>query len=76
MTTLDIAVVIVSWNVRELLARCLDSLIDRADQPAEIVVVDNGSTDGSPEMTRRRYPNVALIELPDNPGFAAANNRG
>jgi len=69
----SVAVVVPSWNSRELLARCLDSL---ADQGAELetMVVDNGSTDGSVELLRER--GVPHVALPRNTGFAAAVNLG
>jgi N-acetylglucosaminyl-diphospho-decaprenol L-rhamnosyltransferase len=69
-----LTIVIVSYNARDDLARCLDSL--RAAPPAidhEIVVVDNASTDGSAETASGRA-GVRLVALPDNVGFAAANN--
>lgn len=72
----DLSVVIVNWNVRDLLRRCLDSIL-AADLPRlEIVVVDNASRDGSAEMLRGEYPGVKLIANPDNRGFPAANNQG
>lgn len=73
-----ISVVIVSWNVRELLRDCLASLRDRepGDRPLEVAVVDNGSTDGSVEMVRQEFPEVILSVASDNPGFAASNNSG
>jgi len=74
----DLAVVIVSWNVRELLADCLHSLFDDLAQSkleAAVWVVDNGSTDGSPEMVARAFPAVRLITSEENLGFAAGNNR-
>ncbi len=73
----DLSIVIVSWNGRDLLERCLQSL-DAATAPlrAEVIVVDNGSTDGTPDMVRSRFPLVRLIEPGGNRGFAAANNRG
>jgi GT2 family glycosyltransferase len=73
---MQVAIIIVSYNTREDLSRCLDSL--HAAPPAathEIVVVDNGSTDGSAD-TVRRFPNVRLIESGGNAGFARANNIG
>jgi glycosyltransferase involved in cell wall biosynthesis len=72
----QVAIIIVSYNTREDLSRCLDSL--HASPPAttyEIVVVDNGSTDGSSD-TVRTFPNVRLIESGGNVGFARANNIG
>lgn len=73
---MDLSVVIVSWNVKELLANCLasvfTSLRDRAEY--EVVVVDNASSDGSSEMVRERFPQVRLIAKADNRGFAEASN--
>lgn len=73
-----LTVIIVSWNVRDLLVACLRSLqadLERAGPPADIWVVDNGSTDGTPEVVARDFPAVRLIARRDNPGFAAANNQ-
>ncbi|MEO5822962.1 MAG: glycosyltransferase family 2 protein [Vicinamibacteraceae bacterium] len=71
-----LTIVIVSFNAREDLARCLGSLRDAPPAIAhEIVVVDNASSDGSAE-TASAYPGVRLIALPENRGFAAANNVG
>jgi N-acetylglucosaminyl-diphospho-decaprenol L-rhamnosyltransferase len=66
---------IVNWNTREHLSRCLAALRN-ADGTvnAEVVVVDNASHDGSAAMVRDRFPDVQLIELAENVGFAAANN--
>lgn len=69
-------VVIVSWNGRRLLAACLDSLRRQTVRPAAIVVVDNGSTDGTPDIVRHQYPEVQLIENGHNLGFAAGSNVG
>jgi len=73
----DLSVIIVNWNVRDLLRRCLHSIL--ASLPAcqlEIIVVDNGSTDGSAEMVRMEFPQVHLLANPDNRGFTGANNQG
>lgn len=73
----DLSILVVNWNVRDLLRRCLQSIL--ANLPAcqlEIIVVDNGSTDGSVEMVRTDFPQVHLIANPDNRGFPAANNQG
>jgi len=74
----QLTVIIVSWNVRDLLMACLRSLqadLERAGLTADIWVVDNGSTDGTPEAVARGFPAVRLIARRDNPGFAAANNQ-
>jgi GT2 family glycosyltransferase len=68
-----LSIIIVSFNCRSLLAQCLDSLEShRSDVDLDVIVVDNGSTDGTAEVARR--PNVRLIEVGSNAGFAAANN--
>lgn len=76
----DLSVVIVSWNVRDLLRRCLHSVLgpltpDR-ELSIEIIVVDNASDDGSPDMVQAEFPQVRLIANGDNRGFTAANNQG
>ena len=70
------AVVIPNWNGRDWLPGCLDSLAAQTLAPSEIVVVDNGSTDGSLELLAARAPAVRLLELGRNTGFAFAANRG
>lgn len=63
-----------SWNVRDDLARCLDSLQEGArGLRTEVIVVDNASTDGSPQMVRERFPQVQVLENNFNAGFAGAN---
>jgi len=72
-----LAVVIVSYECRELLDRCLASLFANLDvDPGrrEIFVVDNGSHDGTPEMVASKYPEVVLLPERDNLGFSVANN--
>ncbi len=76
MSRLDLAIVIVSWNVRELLAACLESLdFQIPNSKFQIVVVDNASADGSAEMVASRFPHVRLIANRHNPGFAGGNNQ-
>jgi len=70
-----LSVVIVSWNVRDLLRQCLRSILD-GRAPIEIIVVDNDSTDGSVEMVQAEYPGVHVIVNSENRGFPAANNQG
>ncbi|MCX7623747.1 MAG: glycosyltransferase family 2 protein [Thermomicrobium sp.] len=79
MRACELSVVIVSWNVRELLPACLESLraeIERSELATEVSVVDNGSTDGTVELVAARYPWVQLVALGENRGFSAANNVG
>ena len=70
-----LAIVIVSYNTRADLERCLQSLHEHPPQVShQIVVVDNASRDGSVEAVRARWPRVTVIALASNVGFAAANN--
>jgi N-acetylglucosaminyl-diphospho-decaprenol L-rhamnosyltransferase len=69
----DVSIIVVSYNARDHLERSLASV---ADGPSEVIVVDNASTDGSPELVRERFPSVRLLELPENRGFGAGNNEG
>jgi N-acetylglucosaminyl-diphospho-decaprenol L-rhamnosyltransferase len=74
-----LSVVIVSWNTRDLLDRCLRSVVADAEQAQiepEIIVVDNASTDGSVAWLRERHPDVPMIALERNVGFATAINVG
>lgn len=69
-------VIIVNWNTRELLVRCLESVASTTgDLDLETIVVDNGSTDGSPEMLRARFPQVRLLANRENVGFGRAVNQ-
>ena len=74
-----LSIIIVNWNTRDLLAACLESVHQDAETLAgwtvETFVVDNASSDGSPQMVRERFPWVRLIENEENLGFAAANNQ-
>jgi len=73
---LDISFVIVSWNTRDLLLNCVESVYDTVkNQDFEVWVVDNASEDGSSTAVMDRFPQVNLIENDSNLGFAAANNR-
>ncbi|MGD9028672.1 MAG: glycosyltransferase family 2 protein [Anaerolineae bacterium] len=72
-----LAVVIVSWNVRELLASCLRSLfvdLEHSGLEADVWVVDNASTDSTPTLVADHFPAVHLIASGENLGFAAGNN--
>src|SRR5581483_7241429 len=73
---IDASVVVVSYNVRDLLRRCLASIPGSApNRTLEVLVVDNGSTDGSVETVRRDFPHVVLITNEANVGFTVANNQ-
>ena len=73
---IDVSVIIVSYNTRELLRRCLESLRRCSGAAVETVVVDNFSTDRSAQMTAVDFPEVKLIPNRENAGFARANNQG
>ncbi len=66
---------VVNWNRKELLRTCLQSLEAQAGVTFEIIVVDNGSADGSADMAEREFP-VRVIRNRENRGFCAANNQG
>lgn len=70
-----ISVAIANWNGGDHIARCLQSLDEQSRKPDEIVVVDNGSNDGSPFLIRTRFPHVRLLTRPLNEGFCAGYNR-
>lgn len=74
--TPDISVIIVNWCTREELRACLSSLTEANSHRAEIIVVDNASTDGSAEMVRETFPDVYVMENAANLGFAKAANQG
>jgi hypothetical protein len=73
---MDLSISIVSWNTQGLLDACLRSIYETTTGiEFEVIVVDNASSDGSPEMVRRQHTRVQLIENSDNVGFARANNQ-
>lgn len=74
---ISLAIVIVSYNVHAELDACLQSIVAQTLSPeTAIVVVDNGSTDGTPAMVRERWPGVRLLEPGVNLGFSRGNNAG
>lgn len=74
---MKLSVIILNYNVEYFLYQCLLSVqAALVDIDAEIIVVDNNSTDGSCEMVRRYFPNVKLIPNPENSGFPKGNNIG
>lgn len=70
-----VSVIIVSYDVRELLRRCLATVAVQRDVEVEVWVVDNASRDGSAEMVSTSFPKVRLVRNAENVGFARANNQ-
>ena len=74
---MQLSIIIVSWNVKDDLLRCLSSLQDNAPCTSfEVILVDNMSTDETVNTVRRQYPEVTIVENTENKGFAKANNQG
>jgi len=74
---LDLGIVIVNWNTRDLLRDCLKSVLASTGGCAyRVIVVDNASSDGSADMVRQEFPTVQVIANDDNRGYPAANNQG
>ena len=73
---MKISIVVPNWNGMEFVGMCLDSLSQLDFEGHEVIVVDNGSQDGSREMIEKKYPWVILLKLPENMGFAIACNEG
>lgn len=71
---IDLSIIIVSWNVADLLAACLDSIADTSR--IEIIVVDSASSDQTVSMIQQRYPQVKLVAQTENLGFVRCNNIG
>jgi N-acetylglucosaminyl-diphospho-decaprenol L-rhamnosyltransferase len=74
---LDLGVVILNWNTKDLLRRCLQTVLaSEGDFTYQVVVVDNASSDGSPDMVREEFPAVTLISSEINGGYPYGNNLG
>jgi GT2 family glycosyltransferase len=72
---MDITIIIVSWNTRNLLKNCIASIEEqKKDLKIQIIVVDNNSSDGSRDMIKKHFPDVQIINSGGNLGFAKANN--
>lgn len=76
MNPVPLSVIIPNWNGVRYLAECFDALLPQLPPHAEVLLVDNGSHDGSLELVRERYPTVRVIALPSNLGFAGGVNVG
>ena len=73
----DVSIVIVSWNTRALVLECLESLpAATGGLSSEVLLIDNGSSDGTADAVRRAHPGVRVLGNEVNGGFAAANNQG
>ncbi len=69
----DLAIIVVSYNTREMTLACLASVFEQTATSFELIVIDNASTDGSADAIRRAYPQVKLIEEAENHGFGPAH---
>ncbi len=73
---MNLCIIIVTWNAKNFLKNCLISIFKNIKKISfEIIVVDNGSIDGTSEMIKREFPEVILIQNSENLGFAKANNQ-
>lgn len=72
--SLDLSILVISYNTRELTLACLESVFAQTRAGLELIVLDNASTDGSADAIAERFPRVRLIRSPENLGFARANN--
>lgn len=73
---MELSILIVNWNTRDLLAQCLESVYAYPPNVGfEVIVVDNNSSDGSASMVREKFPHITLLENDANVGFAKANNQ-
>ncbi|MEN6332829.1 MAG: glycosyltransferase family 2 protein [Phycisphaerales bacterium] len=75
--SLDVSIIIVSWNTRDMVRDCLQSVYEQTRGVSfEVILVDNASSDDTAAMVRTEFPQVLLTANPDNRGFAAGNNQG
>ena len=71
-----VSAIVVNWNGKDVLSGCLYSLLKQDYEDLEILVVDNGSEDGSQVLVNNDFPSVQLIENGENLGFGSAVNKG
>jgi GT2 family glycosyltransferase len=76
MTRDQVTIIVLNWNRKEETLACLDSLAKADLGGATVLVVDNGSNDGSIEAIRQHFPNIEVVALPENRGYAGGNNAG
>lgn len=72
----DVSIVIVTWNGRQYLDACLQAALGQQGVSFEVVLVDNASTDGTEAFVRARFPEVRIVRLASNAGFAGGSNAG
>lgn len=72
----EVSVIIVSWNTRDLVINCIRSIVAETEAACEIIIVDNASNDGTAQAIADIFPNVTVVALAENVGFARANNLG
>ncbi len=75
MSTPVLSIVMATYGAREWVERALEAVERHTDVPYEVVVVDNASTDGTPDLIRERFPSVRLVENAQNAGYGGANNQ-
>lgn len=76
MPPIDLSIIIVNWNSKDYLKKCITSILDNTHKiEFEIIVIDSGSFDGCGEMLQQHYPQVHFIQSNENLGFARANNK-
>jgi GT2 family glycosyltransferase len=75
---MKISVVILNWNGKNYIEKCLDSVakLEMDDFEIEIIVVDNASSDGSPELVEKKYPDIKVLKNKNNLGYSGGNNVG
>jgi GT2 family glycosyltransferase len=73
---MKVSVIVLTWNGVDYVEACLEAVLAQAPPPFEVIVVDNASTDGTPDLVTERFPGVQLIRNSRNLGFAAGNNVG
>lgn len=72
----DVSIIIVTWNAARFIQNCLTSIFDEAvDVSVEVLVIDNASEDGTPDIIEKNFPQVVLLRSEKNLGFARANNK-
>jgi len=71
-----VSVIIVNWNGKRFLRECLDAVLGQNFPDFEVILVDNGSSDGSADLVGASYPQVNLVRLPENRGFTGGNLAG